>query len=157
MGRGKWECDREAVEQIKVKLSAFTYLDERFQSPCLIISSPFFICTLFDPKASGREESFSPSLLAMTLSHSSSPLSLSLSLSHRLTLHLSRAAFVIRVITIQFLSIRTCSSYPLHPPPLLHMLPFTMFYAYEDTALLVSRNVCVFLTFCVKVQHSCPF
>lgn len=30
MGRGKWECDREAVEQIKVKLSAFTYLDERF-------------------------------------------------------------------------------------------------------------------------------
>lgn len=30
MVRGKWECDREAVEQIKVKLSAFTYLDERF-------------------------------------------------------------------------------------------------------------------------------
>lgn len=28
--RGKWECDREAVEQIKVKLSTFTYLDERF-------------------------------------------------------------------------------------------------------------------------------
>lgn len=26
----KWESDREAVEQIKVKLSAFTYLDERF-------------------------------------------------------------------------------------------------------------------------------
>lgn len=30
MGRRKWESDREAVEQIKVKLSAFTYLDERF-------------------------------------------------------------------------------------------------------------------------------
>ncbi len=28
--RRKWESDREAVEQIKVKLSAFTYLDERF-------------------------------------------------------------------------------------------------------------------------------
>lgn len=30
MGEKKWESDREAVEQIKVKLSAFTYLDERF-------------------------------------------------------------------------------------------------------------------------------
>lgn len=30
MERRKWESDREALEQIKVKLSAFTYLDERF-------------------------------------------------------------------------------------------------------------------------------
>lgn len=28
--REKWKTDMEAVEQIKVKLSAFTYLDERF-------------------------------------------------------------------------------------------------------------------------------
>lgn len=50
--------DTEAVEQIKVKLSAFTYLDERFELARLIISSPFFICAPLNPKAAAREESF---------------------------------------------------------------------------------------------------
>lgn len=117
MERRKWESDREALEQIKVKLSAFTYLDERFQSACLIISSPFFICTLFDPKAAGREESLA---LSLSLSHSlhhyfyqthSQP-----SLTLPLTLHPLRPPFVIRVINIRFLSIRTCSSYLPHAP-----------------------------------------
>lgn len=52
------ESDTGAVEQIKVKLSAFTYLDEHFESARLIISSPFFICAPLNLKAAAREESF---------------------------------------------------------------------------------------------------
>lgn len=108
---GKQGCDREAVEQMKVKLSAFTYLNECFQSACLIISSPFFICTPFDPKATGRKETFRLSLLPW-LYHTRSYPSLTLSL----TPHPLWLAFVIRVITICFLSICTCSSYLPHAP-----------------------------------------
>lgn len=58
----------KAVKQFKVILSAFTYLDEHFDLARLIISSPFFICTLLNPKAAGREETFLHSLLTITLS-----------------------------------------------------------------------------------------
>lgn len=115
--RGRtWESDMEAVEQIKVKLSAFTYLDERFESACLIISSPFFICTPFNPNAAGREESFSPPspfFFPLPPHHYSVALTLrapSVSPAPP-PLPFAAAFFVIRVITIHFLSVRTCSPY----------------------------------------------
>lgn len=58
----------KAVERIKVKLSAFTYLDEHFDSDCLIISSPFFICAPLRPKTPGHEETFPHSVLTSILS-----------------------------------------------------------------------------------------
>lgn len=128
--RGRtWESDMEAVEQIKVKLSAFTYLDERFESACLIISSPFFICTPFNPDAAGREESppptfFFPCLLAITLSRSRSvpplaPL-------HR---HPSPSRSPFRYpghYHTLFVRLHLFTVSPLHPPS-----P-AMFYACED-------------------------
>lgn len=108
----------EAVEQIKVKLSAFTYLDERFESACLIISSPFFICAPFNPNAAGREESSPPPhFFFFSFSPASSPLlycahaPCPLSLPCAATPPLCGRLFVIRVITIHFLSVRTCSPY----------------------------------------------
>ena len=93
----KRESDMKAVEQIKVKLSAFTYLDEHFDSDCLIISSPFFICAPLHPKVAGREETFS--LCPHT------------SLYHyrgsSCFLYSSQLSFLIRVITIHFLSVHT--------------------------------------------------
>lgn len=102
--------DTEAVEQIKVKLSAFTYLDERFESARLIISSPFFICAPLNLKAAAREESFP---LPTPPLHPLPP----------------RPLFLIRVITIlpffhSFLFVRPrlfSVSGSLPPPCFIHM------------------------------------
>lgn len=121
----------EAVEQIKVKLSAFTYLDECFESLCLIISSPFFICMPFSPKASGREESFPLFLLTVTLiALTLVPLQLlyphsCLSLCGSLPYTFCPFALV--------LHISVCS---------LLLLSLTMFYAYEALATCVQKCVC---------------